>query len=125
MRDLGAEEYWARLDQGVVGRIGFTSGRDQVILPVNYRVAGHSVVFRTGGSELLDVVGPGTTVAFEVDHLDESREAGWSVLLKGHASEVTDPAVQALRLRPWASGFRNHWLRIVPWSVTGLEIGPF
>jgi nitroimidazol reductase NimA-like FMN-containing flavoprotein (pyridoxamine 5'-phosphate oxidase superfamily) len=125
MRELGADECWARLERGTVGRVGFTSGRDQVILPVNYRVAGHSIVIRTGYSELLDMVGPGATVAFEVDELDEARETGWSVLLKGHASEVTDPAVQSLRLRPWASGYRNHWLRIVPWSVTGLEIVAF
>jgi nitroimidazol reductase NimA-like FMN-containing flavoprotein (pyridoxamine 5'-phosphate oxidase superfamily) len=125
MRELGVEECWARLERSTVGRVGFTSGRDQVILPVNYRVAGHSIVVRTGSSELLDNVAPGATVAFEVDEVDATRETGWSVLLKGHASEVTDPAVQALRLRPWASGYRSHWLRIVPWAVTGMEIGPF
>ena len=89
--DLGVDSCWKLLERRLIGRVGFTSGDEQVILPVNYVVDGRSIVIRTGRTGMLDVLGPGTTVAFEVDETDGFSETGWSVLVKGYASEVKDP----------------------------------
>jgi hypothetical protein len=89
-------------------------------------VDGPSVVIRTGVTSLLDALGPGATVAFEVDDLVSYAETGWSVVLKGYAAEVTDPLgrsdVAELPLHPWVGGQREHWIRIIPWSVSGRAI---
>jgi uncharacterized protein len=69
-------------------------------------------------------------LAFEVDHVDEDRESGWSVLVRGVGAEVDLELVPAL-LRameghpptPWAAGIHNVWLQIVPHTVTGRRLG--
>ncbi len=69
-------------------------------------------------------------LAFEVDHVDEDRESGWSVLVRGVGAEVDMERVPAL-LRtkeghpptPWAVGIHNVWLEIVPHTVTGQRLG--
>ena len=65
-------------------------------------------------------------MAFEVDGIDTSAETGWSVLVRGVASEVTDEHERArlarLPLHPWAPGERDRWLRVVPTTVTGRAI---
>ena len=123
--ELGTDQCWRLLERCKVGRLGFAAEGEQLILPVNYAVDGHSVVLRTGRTVMLEALGPGATVAFEVDGSDAVSETGWSVLIKGHASEIESPASEAgppLELHPWASGPRDHWLRVMPWSVTGRAI---
>jgi len=123
--ELGTDQCWRLLERCSVGRLGFAAEGEQLILPVNYVVDGHSVVVRTGRTVMLEALGPGATVAFEVDGSDAVSETGWSVLIKGHASEMESPASEAgpqLTLRPWASGPRDHWLRVMPWSITGRAI---
>ena len=55
--------------------------------------------------------------------------ACWSVLVRGHAHQVTDGrAVQRLEdgmhLAPWAPGARDVYVRIVPAQITGRRIQP-
>jgi nitroimidazol reductase NimA-like FMN-containing flavoprotein (pyridoxamine 5'-phosphate oxidase superfamily) len=124
--DLDAEVCWKLLARTPVGRVGFVVRDEPVVLPVNHVVDGHTVVVRTGQTDLLDALGGGAAAAFEVDGTDAFSETGWSVLVKGYAKEVTDPAerseVERLPLHPWATGRKDHWIRIVPWSVTGRAI---
>lgn len=51
---------------------------------------------------------------------------GWSVLVRGLATEITDTAelerVQRLPLRPWAPGVKPHWLRLPTQHVSGRRI---
>jgi nitroimidazol reductase NimA-like FMN-containing flavoprotein (pyridoxamine 5'-phosphate oxidase superfamily) len=124
--ELGTEQCWRLVERAAIGRLGFAAEGEQLILPVNYAVDGHCIVVRTGRTVMLEALGPGATVAFEVDGADAVSETGWSVLIKGHASEMDPPGTRggapALALRPWTSGSRDHWLRIMPWSVTGRAI---
>jgi nitroimidazol reductase NimA-like FMN-containing flavoprotein (pyridoxamine 5'-phosphate oxidase superfamily) len=124
--ELGTEQCWRLVERAAIGRLGFAAEGEQLILPVNYAVDGHCIVVRTGRTVMLESLGPGATVAFEVDGADAVSETGWSVLIKGHASEMDPPGTRgggpALALRPWTSGSRDHWLRIMPWSVTGRAI---
>ena len=93
--ELGTDQCWRLLERCSVGRLGFAADGEQLILPVNYAVDGHSIVVRTGRTVMLEALGPGATVAFEVDGSDAVSETGWSVLIKGHASEMESPATEA------------------------------
>ncbi|MDQ0711175.1 nitroimidazol reductase NimA-like FMN-containing flavoprotein (pyridoxamine 5'-phosphate oxidase superfamily) [Streptomyces luteogriseus] len=109
-----------------VGRLAVATDSGPVVVPVNYSVVDGGIVFRTE---------PGTTpaqadgdqVAFEADRIDEAFSEGWSVLVRGPATTVTDPD-EVARLEeqafstPWAGGRRELWLRIEPVSVTGRRI---
>jgi nitroimidazol reductase NimA-like FMN-containing flavoprotein (pyridoxamine 5'-phosphate oxidase superfamily) len=111
-----------------IGRLGVVVGGQPVILPVNYVMAGETVVFRTGPGTKLDH-GPGTSACFEIDEFDGARRAGWSVLAVGRLEEITDydeaggKGRRELSLTPWAPGERSHWLRLVPRQVTGRRVG--
>ncbi len=107
-----------------VGRIAFPFGDETEIFPVNYATDGAIVVFRTApGTKLAQSVQ--SRVAFEVDDWDIEAKAGWSVVLKGVAQEVTagaDPFSKALRARkvdPLAPGEREHWIAVYPALLSG------
>jgi len=108
-----------------VGRLALTVGGAPSILPVNYDVVDGAVVFRTAAGA--PALAAGQTVAFEVDHFDEARSEGWSVLVTGPAEQVTDPAgiaalAAAAATTPWAGGDRPTWIRIRPDHITGRRI---
>ena len=93
------------------------------------KLAGHDIVFRVeGGAKRAAMQQP--MLAFEVDHVDEDRESGWSVLVRGVGAEVDLERVPALLRamdghfpKPWAVGIHNVWLQIVPHTVTGRRLG--
>lgn len=124
--ELEPEICWRLLGRRPVGRVGFVVQGEPIVLPVNHAVDGHSIVMRTGETTMLEELGGGAPAAFEVDDTDAYSETGWSVLVKGFASEITDQVERAdaerLPLHPWAPGHRDRWIRIVPSSVTGRAI---
>ena len=89
---------------------------------MNHVVDGRTIVFRTGATSPLGLLPSREPVRFEVD--EASTSTGWSVLATGeiervqaHAREQIDPAPA-----PWAPGRVEAWMRIVPTSVTGVEL---
>jgi nitroimidazol reductase NimA-like FMN-containing flavoprotein (pyridoxamine 5'-phosphate oxidase superfamily) len=126
LRTLSPAECFDLLEAGGVGRVGFTSAGEIMMLPVTFAVTGKTIVFRTAPDTLLARYA-NAPVSFEVDHLDHALHEGWSVLVHGHAHQVTDErAVQRLedgmRLEPWAPGARDVYVRIVPTQITGRRI---
>jgi nitroimidazol reductase NimA-like FMN-containing flavoprotein (pyridoxamine 5'-phosphate oxidase superfamily) len=118
------------LAQQEIGRLAFVIGGSPEILPVNYVLDGDAVVLRTAPGRKLDGA-LRSPVAFEVDATDRATHAGWSVVVHGHAEEVTRldreelvRRVAALHVEPWAGGDKPHVLRIVPTSITGRRIPP-
>lgn len=110
-----------------LGRVAFADDDGvPVVWPVNFRLADDHVVCRTGDGQLLAAVRAGRPVAFEADHLDPAWQDGWSVLVQGTATEVTDPdeldRLHRLPLHPWAPGDKPHWLRLATDHVTGRRI---
>jgi uncharacterized protein len=109
-----------------VGRLGFVVEGRPIILPVNYLFDDDAVVFCTASGTKLDAVVGGAEVAFEVDDSVPLRHSGWSVLVRGRAEVVTDPAeVARLRhgpLRPWVKGARAQWVRISLEEISGRRI---
>lgn len=115
------------LQRTSVGRIaGVTAGRPFVFL-VNYAMDGDRIVFRTA---------PGTKlagssfdrVAFEIDGINPDDESGWSVVVQGLASDVSEmldsrsAGMRDLELHPWAPGEKAHWVAIEPETITGRRI---
>jgi nitroimidazol reductase NimA-like FMN-containing flavoprotein (pyridoxamine 5'-phosphate oxidase superfamily) len=118
---------WARLRAGTLGRIGVVSGREPLVLPVNYAVDGDRLVFRTGAGTKFHAMVVGNPISLEIDDADDVYHTGWSVLAVGTAHEVTDPAeldrlVRTVRMRPWAEGDKSHWMVLAPDRVTGREL---
>ena len=124
--DLEREVCWQLLDGAVLGRVGFVMERHPKVLPVNHCVDERTIVFRTeiGGS--LHALGDGAMVAFEVDGANSDAQTGWSVVVEGRVLGISDPGelrrVARLPVHPWAPGERDHWMRLIPTSVTGRAI---
>jgi len=84
------------------------------------------VLLRTSAaSELVRAI-DGSVVAFEADEVDAATHSGWSVVVTGEATVVTDPAEQE-RLartgpRSWAPSPEEVFVRIGPELVTGREL---
>lgn len=89
-----------------VGRIGVSVRALPVILPVNFALVGENIVFRTIPGTKLDAATANAVVAFEVDSYAPDGTFGWSVLVQGVSSEITDPgellALASIPLRAWA-----------------------
>lgn len=125
---LSFDECLDRLRRTHVGRLGFVSAGESVILPVNHGMVGDHVVFRTMPGSKMDVAVAAGNVAYEIDGWDDRTQTGWSVLVKGTAEVVYDSEETArydlLRLRSWADpAGLGQWVRIRPLEITGREIG--
>ena len=126
VRELTRSECFELLAGGQLGRVAVTDERGPVVFPVNYVLDRHTIVFRTEPGTKLHAAGQGGRVCFEADGTDEAVCTGWSVLVRGEITEVTDPAELArlgeLPLRPWAPGARDRYARILPAVLTGRRI---
>ncbi len=131
LAELDEGEALGLIAPGGVGRIAYEGRFGPTVLPVNYRVAGGAIVFRTtlGGSTDADLrtglAGVEYKVAFEVDRIEEDTRTGWSVLVQGALHHVTDEELAEARatgVEPWAGGDRRQYLRITPSRVTGRRI---
>ena len=118
-----------RLRADVVGRLGIAPHGAPLVLPVNYAMDGDHVVFRTGEGSKLAAAGR-APACFEIDGFDRTTHLGWSVLVTGRLEEVTvhqhaDLArVREVGVSPWIAEGRDHWMRLVPTSITGRQVGP-
>lgn len=125
-RELAKSECFDRLAEAPLGRIAVVDDLGPAIFPVNFVFDRSMVVFRTDEGSKLDAACRGSRVAFEVDGIDLATRTGWSVLVRGEAVEVTNPAeVQRLAdvaPQPWAPGAKAHFVRILPAAVTGRQI---
>ncbi|MEU9239625.1 pyridoxamine 5'-phosphate oxidase family protein [Streptomyces sp. NPDC048385] len=110
-----------------VGRLGVDTASGPVIVPVNYSIVDGRIVFRTA-DDTTPSLAQGHQVAFEVDRIDDAFGEGWSVLVRGPASRVTEAEevqrlTAAVHSTPWAGGERDLWVRIEPRSLSGRRIG--
>jgi nitroimidazol reductase NimA-like FMN-containing flavoprotein (pyridoxamine 5'-phosphate oxidase superfamily) len=114
------------LGTGGVGRMVFAGPRGPEAIPVNYSMLDGDIVVRTGRHTILAGHAVQTPVSFEVDHFDEARSEGWSVLARGLAQTVTAlpelETVRSLGIEPWAGGEKDTYLRIIVADLTGRRI---
>lgn len=113
-------------ESSYVGRVGFVADGRPMVLPVNYLAEGDHVVFCTAPGTKLSSLRDGAPVAFEVDANRPLYTSGWSVLVQGMASEVTDAGeLELLRRGPltsWATSPSDHWIRISIDQISGRRI---
>jgi nitroimidazol reductase NimA-like FMN-containing flavoprotein (pyridoxamine 5'-phosphate oxidase superfamily) len=127
LTDLTTAECREHLAAGGVGRFLYVeSHRGPVAVPVNFKMDGDDVIFRTSPDDKMAAAVHQRHVSFDVDHIDDARSEGWSVLLTGTARIITDPGelehVRALHVEPWAGGDRPSYIRLTPSKVTGRRI---
>jgi len=125
LEELSVDECLTLLAGKSLGRLVYLLNGEPQIRPLTYGLQRGSVVFRIGYGELLDAIHQ-QPVVFEVDHGDPSVRTGWSIIIRGIAEEIwqTDDleAARETDLRPWAPGTRDHYVRIIPRSMTGRRI---
>jgi nitroimidazol reductase NimA-like FMN-containing flavoprotein (pyridoxamine 5'-phosphate oxidase superfamily) len=124
--ELTRAECFDLLASAHIGRLAVVDDLGPVVFPVNYVLDRHTVVLRTEEGTKLHAASRGSKACFEVDGTDAAARTGWSVLVRGEITEVTDGAelarLRTLPLRPWAPGTRNRYLRILPARLTGRRI---
>ena len=130
LEDLSRDECFRLLATADVGRLVYQDELGPLAVPVNYAMHGHDIVFRVERGAKQTAARQQPMLAFEVDHVDEDRHSGWSVLVRGVADEVKEERLPALLQTmeghvplPWACGVRNVWLQLVPHTVTGRRLG--
>lgn len=112
------------------GRVVFTDRALPAIRPVNHLVDEGRVIVRTRLTATLSAsvrsnADAGVVVAYEADNLDPERRLGWSVVVTGLATTVTDPhkvARYEQLLRPWVNKVMDTVIAIDPEIVTGIRI---
>lgn len=122
---LSRQECYDLLAREHLGRLAVCVGSQPIVLPVNYALEGHDIVFRSApGTKVAAAVG--REVAFEIDGHDRFRHGGWSVLVVGTAARVADAAELErcgyLPVTPYGPGDKPLWVRIHPAAVTGRRI---
>lgn len=126
-RELERRECLRLMATVPVGRIVYTRRALPAVLPVNFGLDGDgAVLLRTSAtSELVRAV-DGAVVAFETDDVDADRHSGWSVVVTGPATVVTDPAEHERLARTgpdsWVPARLEVFVRIEPELVTGREL---
>jgi nitroimidazol reductase NimA-like FMN-containing flavoprotein (pyridoxamine 5'-phosphate oxidase superfamily) len=121
--ELSREDCLRRLASFSVGRVAVARPDEPpLVMPVNYALDGEVIVFRTDPGHKLLVLREHTAASFQIDEIDPFHHGGWSVLVQGHAYEAVPSEIRHLRVRPWAGGRKERWVRLVPNRITGRTI---
>lgn len=116
-----------RLSGSRVGRVAYNTDAGPVVVPVNGVVHGTDVFLRTSADSQLGQALRDGPASYQVDAFDGYLQAGWSVLLQGHARWVTEeelPTYVSERPFPWAAGDRGVYVRIHATHVSGRTLLP-
>lgn len=114
------------------GRVVFTRDALPAIRPVNHLVDAGRVIVRTRlsakvSTEVRPSTDSGVVVAYEADDLDPQQRLGWSVVVTGLATTITDPEQVARYeqlLQPWVNLAMDTVIAIEPEIITGIRIAP-
>jgi nitroimidazol reductase NimA-like FMN-containing flavoprotein (pyridoxamine 5'-phosphate oxidase superfamily) len=124
--ELSEAECKQLLAQHTAGRVGFMVGDGPQILPVTYQYRTGSVIFRTSPYGPLAGLARRTSVAFEIDGIDEQNKSGWSVLVLGFAEAMAHDYLLTSAWEtgpvPWADGVRNLFIEIKPRKISGRSV---
>jgi nitroimidazol reductase NimA-like FMN-containing flavoprotein (pyridoxamine 5'-phosphate oxidase superfamily) len=132
LEELDEAECLRLITPGGIGRIAYSGRYGPTVFPVNYRLHGGTIVFRTAQDSPTDedlrtgIAHAEYKVAFEIDDIDHAAREGWSVLVQGPVHHVESDSERAevleAGLETWPGGERELFLRIVPSRITGRRI---
>lgn len=118
-----------RLLRGVsLGRVVFTHLALPAIRPVNHLVDGDRIIIRARlGTAITSEASSsgGTVVAYEADMIDSDDHLGWSVIVVGRASRLSDAdeiARYRQELQPWVTGALDDVIMIQADMVDGFRL---
>jgi nitroimidazol reductase NimA-like FMN-containing flavoprotein (pyridoxamine 5'-phosphate oxidase superfamily) len=126
-RELDRQECLRLLERTPIGRVVHTRHALPAVLPVNFCLdIDSAVLMRTSADSELAAAVDGVVIAFEADEVDAAAHSGWSVVVTGRATVVTDP-VENGRLarsgpRSWVASPEEVFIRIEPELVTGRQL---
>lgn len=122
---LDTEECIDLIRPGGVGRIAFAAPDGPEVLPVNFAWLDGDIILRTAHEGPIAKELP-HRVSFQVDRLDGVMSQGWSVLVKGKARLVQDPAevddLASLSVHPWAGAGREAYVVVTPDIIAGRRV---
>ncbi len=119
---LSPDECWELLRTREFGRLAYVADGAPHIVPVNYRVDGADLVFRTADGQKLRSILQENRVAFEVDEVDDANELGSSVVIRGEARvlpETEELRLEQVGLRAWLGTDKPVLVAIRPNELTG------
>jgi nitroimidazol reductase NimA-like FMN-containing flavoprotein (pyridoxamine 5'-phosphate oxidase superfamily) len=127
--ELDRAEAMRLLASVTFGRVVFNQDVLPAIRPVNHLVDDDRIILRTRltakiSTAMRSRADSSVVVAYQADDLDAQRQAGWSVVIIGRASTITDPeqiARYEQLLHPWANK-ADTVVAIEPHIVTGIRI---
>ncbi|GAB3624659.1 pyridoxamine 5'-phosphate oxidase family protein [Mariniluteicoccus endophyticus] len=117
---LSEDECWELLRAHELGRLAWADDGEATILPINYAVDDHTLVFRTAPGSKLEAVIADRVLAFEVDALE--GEVGMSVMVRGrgHVLPASEEArIDQVGLRAWLGNDKPVLVTIAPTTVSG------
>ena len=120
VEEMTAEECWSHLEEEEFGRLAYRLVDEVHIVPVNFVVDGHTLLFRTAAGNKLLAAALASDVAFEIDQRDE--DSAWSVVVRGHLRRLEEDEqhrVDNLPEHSWISTRRDEVIDLVPEVVTG------
>lgn len=128
LEEIAHSECIELLRSACIGRVIYTDHVLPACTPVNFAVDGSTIVFRTKPGSRLATATHRQVVAFEVDDIDPVSQSGWTVIVTGTAAPISSVSgllrAEGLGLYPWASGDRQHWVRVTAGIVTGRRLRP-
>jgi nitroimidazol reductase NimA-like FMN-containing flavoprotein (pyridoxamine 5'-phosphate oxidase superfamily) len=124
---ISRDECLRLLATATFGRVGVSVDALPAILPVTIVVIDEAVVFRTVPGTKLAAATQRSVLAVEADEYDADAGDGWSVLVRGVASELTrtDAMERVRRQLPesWIGpGAGEHYVRVACDLVTGRRL---
>jgi hypothetical protein len=132
LEHLDEAECLRLISPGGIGRIVYMGRYGLTVLPVNYKLYGGAIVFRTAqasptGEDLQTGIAHAEyKVAFEIDEIDPVAREGWSVLIHGPAHHMTTDTeraeVEESGVVPWPGGDKEQAIRITPDRITGRRL---
>lgn len=123
---LDGDECLHLLGSATLGRIVLSVNALPAAFPVNYRLRGDTILFRTGPGTKLSRALEVTIVGFQADHVDPATGTGWSVLAIGSATLVSDrdelTILEQLQIPSLAGNRLPHLMQISIVTISGRRI---
>ena len=127
--ELSVQECLRLLAANSFGRLALGIGEGvPAIRPLRYAFdeRSRSVVLRIGDGSTLNAVSHGAKAAFEIDGVEERMKVGWSVIVAGLASLISDPA-EIARFEEsgavdWAPNEPARWVALRAHTISGRRI---
>ena len=128
LTELTTAEARSLLARGRIGRFAYVARAGTPdIVPVNYVLAGETILVASGPGPKLQAADRHDLVAFEVDEFDHDARTGWSVVAIGTARRLTPDQRRLVAQRgdipdTWATGPRHELIAIEQPRVSGRRL---